>query len=250
MWSKWKVTAVLTGALLLVLTFVQVVPAFNQDHQVKAIVDADKNTITVSGSGELKVAPDIATLTVSVQTKGETAKSAQAANAAEMASVQKVLYTDYKLAKKDVKSGGFTVYPEYVYEANTTPKITGYVATHTLQIVYRNIPNIGTFLDSLTANGINQVGGIQFGTEKQQAYELQAIELAMANAKAKAVKIAATEGRKVKTVLQVTQQSTNYPSWSNPIYSKVGAVADKSVETSIAEGELSLSTSVTVTYQF
>ncbi|MEY4480554.1 MAG: hypothetical protein RLZZ267_1232 [Bacillota bacterium] len=250
MWSKWKVTAVLTGALLLVLTFVQVVPAFNQDHQVKAIVDADKNTITVSGSGELKVAPDIATLTVSVQTKGETAKSAQAANAAEMASVQKVLYTDYKLAKKDVKSGGFTVYPEYVYEANTTPKITGYVATHTLQIVYRNIPNIGTFLDSLTANGINQVGGIQFGTEKQQAYELQAIELAMANAKAKAVKIAATEGRKVKTVLQVTQQSTNYPSWSNPIYSKVGAVADKSVETSIAEGEISLSTSVTVTYQF
>jgi uncharacterized protein YggE len=161
-----------------------------------------------------------------------------------------VLYTDYKLAKKDVKSGGFTVYPEYVYEANTTPKITGYVATHTLQIVYRNIPNIGTFLDSLTANGINQVGGIQFGTEKQQAYELQAIELAMANAKAKAVKIAATEGRKVKTVLQVTQQSTNYPSWSNPIYSKVGAVADKSVETSIAEGEISLSTSVTVTYQF
>jgi uncharacterized protein YggE len=250
MWSKWKVTAVLTGALLLVLTFVQVVPAFNQDHQVKAIVDADKNTITVSGSGELKVAPDIATLTVSVQTKGETAKSAQAANAAEMESVQKVLYTDYKLAKKDVKSGGFTVYPEYVYEANTTPKITGYVATHTLQIVYRNIPNIGTFLDSLTANGINQVGGIQFGTEKQQAYELQAIELAMANAKAKAVKIAATEGRKVKTVLQVTQQSTNYPSWSNPIYSKVGAVADKSVETSIAEGEISLSTSVTVTYQF
>jgi uncharacterized protein YggE len=233
-----------------VLTFVQVVPAFNQDHQVKAIVDADKNTITVSGSGELKVAPDIATLTVSVQTKGETAKSAQAANAAEMESVQKVLYTDYKLAKKDVKSGGFTVYPEYVYEANTTPKITGYVATHTLQIVYRNIPNIGTFLDSLTANGINQVGGIQFGTEKQQAYELQAIELAMANAKAKAVKIAATEGRKVKTVLQVTQQSTNYPSWSNPIYSKVGAVADKSVETSIAEGEISLSTSVTVTYQF
>jgi uncharacterized protein YggE len=213
-------------------------------------VDADKNTITVSGSGELKVAPDIATLTVSVQTKGETAKSAQAANAAEMESVQKVLYTDYKLAKKDVKSGGFTVYPEYVYEANTTPKITGYVATHTLQIVYRNIPNIGTFLDSLTANGINQVGGIQFGTEKQQAYELQAIELAMANAKAKAVKIAATEGRKVKTVLQVTQQSTNYPSWSNPIYSKVGAVADKSVETSIAEGEISLSTSVTVTYQF
>jgi uncharacterized protein YggE len=102
----------------------------------------------------------------------------------------------------------------------------------------------------LTANGINQVGGIQFGTEKQQAYELQAIELAMANAKAKAVKIAATEGRKVKTVLQVTQQSTNYPSWSNPIYSKVGAVADKSVETSIAEGEISLSTSVTVTYQF
>lgn len=250
MWSKWKFTAVLTALLLLVFTIVQVLPALNQDDQVKAIVDADKNTITVSGSGELKVAPDIATLSVTVQTKGVTAKSAQTANAAEMASVQKVLFTDYKLAKKDVKSGGFTVYPEYAYEANNTPKITGYVATHTLQIVYRNIDNIGTFLDSLTANGINQVGGIQFGTEKQQAYELQAIDLAMANAKAKAVKIAATEGRKVKTVLQVTQQSTNYPSWSNPMYSKVGAMADGSAETSISAGEISLSTSVTVTYQF
>lgn len=250
MLRKWKLTAILTGVLLLVITIVQVVPAINQDGKVKAIVDADKNTITVSGSGELKVAPDIATLNVTVQTKGETAKSAQAANAADMASVQKLLFTDYKLAKKDVKSGGFTVYPEYAYDANSAPKITGYIATHTLQIVYRNLDNIGTFLDSLTASGINQVGGIQFGTEKQQAYELQAIDLAMANAKAKAVKIAATEGRKVKTVLQVTQQSTNYPSWTNPMYSKVGTVADGSAETSISAGEISLSTSVTVTYQF
>lgn len=245
---KWKLTGVLTLVFLLAFTVIQLIPAANPDGKVKAIVDADKNTITVTGTGEIKISPDIATITVSVQTRGETAKLAQADNASVMADVSKVLYTDYKLAKKDVKSGGFNVYPEYVYENNTLPKIGGYVATHTLVITYRNLENIGSFIDSITVGGINQIGGIQFGTEKQQAYELQAIDLAMANAKAKAVKIAATEGRKVKTVLQVTQQSFNYPTWNSPIYAK--GVADSTASTSLSPGEVSMSTSVTVVYQF
>ena len=99
----------------------------------------ERGLITVSGNGELQVAPDVAYINVGIETRAATAKEAQAKNANQFAAMEKVLYDTYKMAKKDVKTVGFYVQPEYKYnEKDGTSKVTGYVATHTVQITSRD----------------------------------------------------------------------------------------------------------------
>lgn len=211
---------------------------------------APKRTISVSGKGELLITPDVAYVNASVETRAATAKAAQADNAKLFAAVEKVLYSTYKLSEKDVKSSGFTVQPEYRYTEKEGSVITGYVATHTLRITYRKLADIGAFLDALSAAGVNRVNGIEFGTEKQDQYELEAIEKAMANAEAKAKTIAKAAKRQLQGVVSVTQNSYNQPYYGGyygrPASDMAGA---ESAPTSVQIGEIAVRVDVSVVYE-
>jgi hypothetical protein len=209
-----------------------------------------KRTITVSGTGELTVTPDVAYVNLAVVTKADNAKDAQASNAQSFAQLETVLYDNYKLDKKDVKTSGFQVQPDYSY-ADKEPKITGYTATQTIQVTYRAMDKIGVFLDDVSKAGVNQVNGIQFSTEKRQDYEIQALDSAMDNAEAKAQAIAGHAGKQLKGVLNVTQTGSG----GTPIlYDNVGVMmksaAAAAAPTSISPGELKITTGVTVQYEF
>jgi hypothetical protein len=211
----------------------------------------DKRTITVNGTGELTIVPDVAYINLAIVTKADNAKDAQANNAQSFAQLETVLYDNYKLDKKDVKTSGFQVQPEYSY-ADKEPKIIGYSATQTIQVTYRAMDKIGVFLDDVSGAGVNQVNGIQFSTEKRQDYEIQALDSAMDNAEAKAQAIAKHAGKQLKGVLNVTQTGDG----GVPIrYDNVGVMAMKSAasaaaSTSISPGELKITTGVTVQYEF
>ncbi|UVI30584.1 SIMPL domain-containing protein [Paenibacillus spongiae] len=210
----------------------------------------ERGLITVSGNGELQVAPDVAYINVGIETRAAMAKEAQAKNASQFAAMEKVLYDTYKLAKKDVKTISFYVQPEYKYnEKDGTSKVTGYVATHTVQITSRNLEGIGQLLDSLSAAGANRIEGVTFNTEKQEQYELQALEKAMANAKAKAETLARAAGRSIKGVAAISQGNVS----SNPIFQRnVAFASDESAanaKTSIQTGEITVTTSVSVAYE-
>ncbi|MCQ6562234.1 SIMPL domain-containing protein [Paenibacillus mendelii] len=210
----------------------------------------ERGLITVSGNGELQVAPDVAYINVGIETRAATAKEAQAKNANQFAAMEKVLYDTYKMAKKDVKTVGFYVQPEYKYnEKDGTSKVTGYVATHTVQITSRNLEGIGQLLDSLSAAGANRIEGVTFNTEKQEQYELQALEKAMANAKAKAETLAKAAGRSVKGVAAISQGNVS----STPIFQRnMNMAAESKADggaTSVQTGEITITTTVSVAYE-
>ncbi|MBM7567020.1 SIMPL domain-containing protein [Paenibacillus sacheonensis] len=211
-----------------------------------------KSTITVSGNGELKTAPDVAYLNVAVEARAATAKEAQSKNATQFAGLTKLLYGTYKVATKDVKTTGFYVQPEYEYNSKDgTSKIKGYLAVHNIQVTSRDLEGIGKLLDDLSTSGANRVDGVQFDTEKKDQYELQALDKAMANAKAKAETLAKAAGKQVKEVLTITQNSAN----SGPIYygkGEMAAAADSAAgapSTSVQTGEITVTTDITVVYE-
>ncbi|QHT58907.1 SIMPL domain-containing protein [Paenibacillus lycopersici] len=223
-------------------------PAYAVDNG--AIVQ--KSTITVAGTGKIDAAPDVAYLNVAVEARAATAKEAQSKNATQFAGLTKLLYDTYKTDKKDVKTTGFSVQPEYEYNSKDgTSKIKGYLAVHNIQVTTRNLDGIGKLLDDLSASGANRVDGVQFDTEKQEQYELQALDKAMANAKAKGEALAKAAGKQVKEVLTITQNSAN----SGPIFygkaemaAATNAAAD-SASTSVQAGEITISTDITVVYE-
>jgi len=214
------------------------------------IVLGDKKVITVSGTGEFEVAPDVAYLDVAVETRAATAKEAQANNATKFAALEGVLYQKYAIGKQDVKTTGFSVHPEYKYADNQEPKVTGYLAVHNIRITYRQLDKIGTLLDALSAAGANRMNGVQFDTEKEDQYELQALEKAMANADGKAAVLAKASKRTLKGVLSVSQASVT----AQPVYGirmeKAMAAADSAGSaTSIQSGQITVRTDITVMYE-
>jgi len=207
------------------------------------------NTITVGASGSIMVDPDIAYVNVAVETKGATASEAQQANAKQFAAVEKTLYETYKMDKKDVKTIGFNVQPEYNYTDKDGRKLVGYTAVHQIQVSDRKLDEIGKLLDSLSAAGANRIDGVQFATEKGDQYELEALKKAMASAKAKADTLAAAAGRQVKGVVNIVQGAASVPPvMMNATMAKSMAMADSAVS-SVQTGQIEISASVTVQYQ-
>lgn len=206
------------------------------------------NTITVGASGSIMIDPDIAYVRVAVETKGETAAKAQQANADRFAAVEKALY-EFKIDKKDVQTSGFQVYPEYNYTEKDGRKLVGYNATHSLQVAYRQLDDIGKLLDALSAAGANRIDGVQFGTEKAEQYELEALKKAMANAKAKADTLASSAGRQVKGVINIVQGASQTPPIvMTNVVAKSMAMADMAT-TSVQSGQIEISANVTVQYK-
>lgn len=250
--KRW-VAAGLVGALLAAAPLYgsSVIDSVRGGTAVAAEEQAQTHTITVTGEGKITIQPDVAYVNLGVFSKGKTANEAQTANAKLFAAVEKVLLEQFGIAKKDIKTNGFQVHPEYSYQEKAEPKITGYTADHSLVVTYRDLDKLGQLLDAVSKAGANRMNGVQFGTEKGEQYELQAIEKAMGNAETKANTIAKYAKRSVKGVLSVQQHGvSNIPA----PYHRMAKVAfdtasAESVSTSVQPGEMEYVTSVTVTYE-
>src|SRR5690606_42093307 len=93
----------------------------------------DRGQLVVTGRAELSVEPDIAVVQIGVETQAETVEEARKANAEIMQRGQTRLLS-LGLDAKDLKSRGFSDYPERQYdpeEGTQTP--LGYRVTHPLQ---------------------------------------------------------------------------------------------------------------------
>jgi hypothetical protein len=207
-------------------------------------------TITVSGEGSVMVEPDVAYIHFAVEARGKTANEAQRSAAETFAGAEKVLLETFKAAPRDVKTTGFSVYPEYNYTEREGRVLTGYVAVHSVQVTWRNLAEIGRLLDALAAAGVNRMDGVTFGTEKMDQYELEALKKAMAAAEAKANVLAAAAKRQVAGVLHISQGG----SASTPVYwdrapLAVAEAAAKTINTSIQAGQIVVRTSVSVVFK-
>lgn len=209
-------------------------------------------TVTVGATGSIMVEPDVAYLNLAVETRGSKAAEAQQANADKFAGVEKTLYEKFGIDKKDVKTTGFDVQPEYNYTEKDGRVLKGYIAVHSIQVTYRKLPEIGKLFDALTASGANRLDGVQFGTEKNDQYELDALKKAMDNAAAKAGVLATSAKRQLKGVVNIVQGDVS----SNPIlYARAEAkvmmngMADGAASSSVQSGQIEISTKVTVQYE-
>ncbi len=205
-------------------------------------------TVSVSAEGSVKVEPDVAYVQFAVETRGKSAKDAQQSNAEIFAGVEKTLKETFRVADRDIQTVGFNVYPEYNYTEKNGRELKGYVAAHAVRVTWRELPDVGRLLDALAASGVNRVDGVTFATEKLEQYELEALKKAMAAARAKADVLAASAGRQVKGVLQITQGS---PVAAPVVYRdglalKTEAAGDA---TSIQAGQIEIRATVSVQFE-
>lgn len=161
-----------------------------------------KNTITVSGTGEIYAKPDLALTTFSVITEAKTVAGAMSKNTEKMNAVIDSV-KGQGVEDKDLKTTAFNIYPRYEWrekEACIPPcpqgqrVLVGYEVQQSLQVKIRDMEKIGELLQGATDAGANQIGDLQFTIDKQDELKGQAREQAIEEAKAKAKEIASQLG--------------------------------------------------------
>ena len=203
--------------------------------------------VTVAGLGEVKVKPDMASISTGVTTDGPTARAALARNSTAMEAVLKAL-KDAGVAEDDIQTSNFSVQPVYgaMQPGQTSvPRIVSYQVSNQVSARIKELKKLGATLDALVQAGSNQVSGISFDLNDPAAATNEARKKAIADARAKAELYAGAADASVGAVMQISEVSVT------PMMPVSYRMAEMSAAASvpIAAGQSTLSASVTVTFE-
>jgi uncharacterized protein len=215
----------------------------------RAAVAADptsspEHLVTVSGVGEVSVAPDVADVMIGVTVQKPTVAAAQAAAASSMTAVIAAIKKD-GVADKDIVTTDLSLSPVYDYTSGSTPRLVGQQFSNSVRITVRNLQTLAAVVDDSMAAGATTLGGITFRLNDPKAVQAQARQLAMNDARAKADALTSAAGTSVKGVATITETTTQ----PQPIYYVAALDAKASgVSTPIQTGSTDIVIDVTVSY--
>ncbi len=204
-----------------------------------------EHTITVSGTGDVSVAPDVADVYLGISVTMPTAKAARDAAATSMTAVLAAVKQD-GVADKDIVTTNVSLNPVYDYSSGgSSGKLTGYQYTNTVKATVRDLTRVPNVLDDAVAAGATTVQGISFRLDDPTSVDAQARQLAMADARSKANALAQAAGVSIQGVASISEVTS-----SSPIieYAPTASVAQNSVSTPIQTGTTDISVQVTVSY--
>ncbi|MSQ26450.1 MAG: DUF541 domain-containing protein [Dehalococcoidia bacterium] len=185
------------------------------DVQRLALGSSQQVGISVNGNGAVNAAPDIAIVSLGVETRADTVSAARSQAATAMTAILASLKAS-DVADKDVQTTSFTIQPVTVYEERTingirqsTPRIVGYRVTNNVQAKVRALDKVGAAVDGAAAAGgdATRVNSISFSLDDQKPLEATARELAVKDALAKAQALARTAGVKLGAAISIVEYS-------------------------------------------
>lgn len=232
------------------LTFVAAPAAFAQSSpttpmQVHAM--AAQPALNLSAYGEVKVAPDMATITFGVQTEAPTAQAAMADNAERMTQVFAALRRA-GVAERDIQTSGLNLSAQYDYVQDQPPRLRGYQASNQVTVIINDLTKVGTTADAVVGAGVNQINGISFGLKDPKAAEDQARVLAVRALQDKARLYAQALGVELGSVRSLNEGGGYTPQPPVPMLMVRSAGYAEDASTPVAGGQLSVRIDITATY--
>jgi uncharacterized protein len=200
-------------------------------------------TISVSSTGTVTLAPDIADLRVGVVVQRAKVRDAQAAAATAMQGVVKALRAA-GIAERDIATTTLSLQPVYEYPTNAAPRITGYELRNGVLATVRDLDRLADAVDGALAAGATTLDGITFRVDDPTGAEAQARTQAMKAARVKADALAAAAGVSIVGVASISEQSSPAP-WPVPY---AAARAADEVATPVLPGTSEITVSVSVVY--
>ena len=198
--------------------------------------------LVVIGTATVTFEPDMAELSIGVETHGDTVNGAVETSAETMGAIMEALQAA-GVEASDLSTSNYYVGMDYSYD--TMPaKLVGYYVSNTLNVVVRDIGQIGAVIDAATAAGANQVYGVNFRSSHQNDSYDRALTLAIQEGMRKAQLMAIAGGQALGQLKEIKESGSQ-------AYS-VGVTNDSVAvkgSTSIIPEELSVTASVTITYE-
>jgi len=237
--TKTVISALLAAAML-------AVPAAASAQSAAQVQPIAGTRLDISATGEVSRVPDVAIISTGVVTRASTASAAIQQNAQRMERVRAALKRA-GIEDRDIQTSTLSLNPEYNYQQNQAPKLTGYQASNQVSVRFRDIGETGKILDALVSEGANQISGPNLTIDKPEAALDEARVKAIATGRARADLYARALGMRVVRLLSVSESGGYAVPPPMPMYARAEMAQDAS--TKIDPGEQKIQVSVSMSFE-
>jgi uncharacterized protein YggE len=205
--------------------------------------------LSLSATGEVSLAPDQATISAGVLTRGDSAAEAVRANAQAMTRV----FTQLRragVAERDMQTSQLSVSPVYASFNRSSgdgnvQRITGYEARNTVSALVRDIDAVGSVIDAVFEAGANTLDGVSFSASQADEARDEARRRAVIELMALRDLYADAAGFDVVRLMSLNENSGGRP---YPMMARAESFSADS-STPVAAGELTISVSVNAVWE-
>ena len=221
--------------------------------QQAPIIDSGSNTrgITVVGEGKVSGKPDIAHITVGIETQASLLQPAVDENKTKMNVLLEALKAQ-GIAEKDIQTSNYSVYTERVTPQVSAPAEAGkpassdqmiYHVTNQVDVTMRDVNQLGDVLDKAVAAGANNIYGVNFSVANTTQLEADARAKAVADARARAEDLARLNGVQLGDVISISEVVGG---GAYPMVRSAAGIGGGG--TPVQPGELDMTVSLQITY--
>jgi len=213
---------------------------------VKSSQPETPSTLSVNGSAQVSLSPDIAYISIGVHTENADANAAVTGNASQAqkgVDAMKALGIEVK----DIRTSNFSISPQQQYDENG--KLTGviFIVDNTVYVTMRDLTKIGDVLGAAVSAGANSIYGITFDVADKTVALASGRKTAVENARKQAEELAEAAGVELGAVQNLNYYNT-YPVMIDG--KGGGAMMDSAAVSSVpvTPGQLSFMVDVNIVY--
>ena len=170
---------------------------------------APPDVIVTTGGAVVRRAPDVAFITVAVETRAKGPREAQRSNAEAMTVVLKRI-ADAGVPRDALRTVGVRLEQEFD-NANGRRVPREFLARNALEVTVNDIARAGEIADAAVQAGATSLDGIRFDVKDRAGAEREATRLAVIDARGRADAAAAGAGRTIDRILKIESGGSNTP---------------------------------------
>lgn len=223
-------------------------------------IDRGMSTISVTGTSEQFLKPNIATFTFSVEAEDKEVAVAQKSSADAINAITAYL-KEQGVEEKDIKTEAYNLYPRYEWMNETCTQwapcppgrqvFLGYTVNQTVSVKVRVLEKAGTLIGGVGELGATNVSGLSFTIDDEDEAQKAVREEAIKEAKAEAERLAETLGVDLGRLINYYEDGPGYP----PMYGYGGdmmmekGVSSVAASPVVTPGENKVTSRVTLIYE-
>ncbi len=221
--------------------------SFQQPQQSPAqqVVQSQPRTISVNGTGQVSLSPDVAYIYIGVHSQSENVSEALTENNSKAQSVSAAM-REMGIAEADIQTSGFNIYPQQQYgPMGEMLEGTLYSVDNTVFVTVRDLQMMGQLLEVVVNSGANSINGITFDVLDKSQAVAEARRLAIESANSQAAAVAEAAGVELGVLQTLNVYSNNQPM---PVFEGRGGMAMDVSQVPIAAGQMILRVEVNAVY--
>lgn len=206
-------------------------------------------TISITGTGTVSVAPDIARINMAVVERNGSVTAAQQAAAAVTNKVLAIL-DKLGIAREQINTTGAMIRPDYRWDrAREQQELVGYVVERNVRVELRELDKLGALVEQVSAAGINQLSPPTLDSSTRRKAYREALALAVSDARQNAATIAAATGGTLGNAISIGTGAVAQPVRPMLRAQADMAMAAESVQESFTPGAITFTANINALYE-